>query len=455
MASWLLWHAELRSTQDELSNISTVVLRIHDRLTDIINRSGDEARSLQDRMNELEMDCQHMNRELDGLWELNQDLQAAASRGNQATDRAVDDRNVANRKLRHARKLIRDLLDERRVNRFLHFIDWNYSRSNNYCVQNGLAAEYERLSPISGILPSREREAGTLSIVSLESLLRGASDTSKSSSEDTVRPERTGAVQDTRRNSPNVNTSRESPSGSHTRGRVERTPKNREGGPSSSAGAAAETGGTSSTSSEQAQWKLHYSRPPLSSVITCGPMSWTDLARRLSLDDEMIASLRRLASGDEYGLPLQIIDKLAFVYDPIILEGPSATYIIDWGRENRNMRDVRNVTHGRMGYPEFHTFFYPVKKDAWYYFGHMTWVPVGKLWSLWPTLKPMSRAKLTSKLRDRSGGKMSREEITRLIEDDCLEQNCFEISGNDSRAVTASCSFASKMGFSGKSQLKG
>lgn len=74
--------------------------------------------------------------------------------------------------------------------------------------------------------------------------------------------------------------------------------------------------------------------------------------------------LGRLAIGDEYGVPLQIIDKLAFVYDPIILEGPSATYIIDWGRKDQNMQDVRKVTHGRMGNPvnEFHTFFYPVKK---------------------------------------------------------------------------------------------
>jgi hypothetical protein len=49
---------------------------------------------------------------------------------------------------------------------------------------------------------------------------------------------------------------------------------------------------------------------------------------------------------------------------------------------------------------------------------------------------------------------MSKEEIIRLIEDDSLEQNCFEISGDFTRAVTASRSFASKMGFSGKSQLK-
>jgi hypothetical protein len=67
-------------------------------------------------MTELEKDSQAMSRELNGLWELNQELQEAASKGNPETERAVDARNAAFRKLRHARKVIRDLLDERRVN---------------------------------------------------------------------------------------------------------------------------------------------------------------------------------------------------------------------------------------------------------------------------------------------------------------------------------------------------
>jgi len=90
-------------------------------------------------MNELEAGSQEMSRELNGLWELNQELQEVASKGNPETDRAIEAKNVALRKLRHARKVIRDLLDERRVNcfvfnrlllsvkQFLH-ADWSFHR---------------------------------------------------------------------------------------------------------------------------------------------------------------------------------------------------------------------------------------------------------------------------------------------------------------------------------------
>lgn len=72
-------------------------------------------------MADLETDKQDMSRELEGLWELNQELQETANSMQPQTERAVDARNAALRKLHHARKVIRDLLDERRVN-FLYFI---------------------------------------------------------------------------------------------------------------------------------------------------------------------------------------------------------------------------------------------------------------------------------------------------------------------------------------------
>ena len=73
---------------------------------------------MQDRITELETEERDTSRELNGLWELNQELQQEASRSNPETERAIDARNAAIRKLNHSRKVIRDLLDERRVNCF-------------------------------------------------------------------------------------------------------------------------------------------------------------------------------------------------------------------------------------------------------------------------------------------------------------------------------------------------
>jgi hypothetical protein len=65
---------------------------------------------------------------------------------------------------------------------------------------------------------------------------------------------------------------------------------------------------------------------------------------------------------DEHGLRIQIVGKLAFVYDPILLEGPSTSCVIEWGREERNLGAVKYITRDAKTKPVFHTFFYPVKK---------------------------------------------------------------------------------------------
>lgn len=103
--------------------MATTVTRIQDRLADILRRSEDEARSLHDRTVELESDSRDMTRELQGVWALNSELQEAAEKYNHPeTDRAVDARDAALKKLHRARKVIYDLLQERRVNNILYML---------------------------------------------------------------------------------------------------------------------------------------------------------------------------------------------------------------------------------------------------------------------------------------------------------------------------------------------
>ena len=168
-----------------------------------------------------------------------------------------------------------------------------------FVMQTGLAAEYERLSPISGVVSLGERrEAGALHTASVESLLGRGSNRSKSSSDVTVRPERDGAVHsakaDVQRGSPQTFARQGMPSGSqpralgHNIGEGERSPGHRESESPGFAGLGTNTGVTSSSSSDQALWRIHYSRPPSSIAIACGPMTWEALAKKLSLDDETV-----------------------------------------------------------------------------------------------------------------------------------------------------------------------
>jgi hypothetical protein len=165
------------------------------------------------------------------------------------------------------------------------------------------------------------------------------------------------------------------------------------------------------------------------------------LTVRLKLADETIASLKKLAEIQDHGLRIQTIDDMAFVYDPIILEGPEASYLMEWAPKKRNQRAKRYVTME----PSYHTFLFPVKKGGWYYIGKMKWAPV-TIWTIWPTLREKSKAKLTSKLRDRCGGRVGKEDIVRMMEEGELHQLGFELSSNDESQLE-SRAFAMRMGY--------
>jgi hypothetical protein len=64
---------------------------------------------------------------------------------------------------------------------------------------------------------------------------------------------------------------------------------------------------------------------------------------------------------------LQITNGLAFVYDPIIIESQSASYLLDWGRKAVNQSIETYITHGQAGNLVFHTFLFPVKPVRWQY----------------------------------------------------------------------------------------
>lgn len=60
-----------------------------------------------------------MDRELKGVWSLNQELQKSTSTHDPELRKAVDARNAAIRKTHHAWKVIRDLMEEKGVNIFV------------------------------------------------------------------------------------------------------------------------------------------------------------------------------------------------------------------------------------------------------------------------------------------------------------------------------------------------
>ena len=79
--------------------------------------------------------------------------------------------------------------------------------------------------------------------------------------------------------------------------------------------------------------------------------------------------------------------KVVFVHDPILLQDKSNSYLIDWGEKDRNASAKAYIRQNSKNTdPILHTFLYPVKKDAWFYVGAMSWKPIDIGWTVWATL---------------------------------------------------------------------
>jgi hypothetical protein len=68
----------------------------------------------------------------------------------------------------------------------------------------------------------------------------------------------------------------------------------------------------------------------------------------------------RLEAIQQHGPRIQIVDEIAFVYDSMTLEGPLATYLIEWGSRRIIEKAQRYVN--ATGEVAYHTFLFPVKK---------------------------------------------------------------------------------------------
>ena len=82
-----------------------------------------------------------------------------------------------------------------------------------------------------------------------------------------------------------------------------------------------------------------------------GPLS--DLATH-SLSSEPAGSLKLYISDSPPGL--------AFLYDPILLESPEATYVVQWSEAKAIQQSKVNITTAKEKHAELHTFMYAPRK---------------------------------------------------------------------------------------------
>ena len=122
-----------------------------------------------------------------------------------------------------------------------------------------------------------------------------------------------------------------------------------------------------------------------------------------SLSSESTRSLRLFISDSPPGL--------AFLYDPILLESPEATYVVEWSGVEASQKSRAYITTAMEKHTQLHTFMYTprrvchplldrlsaadrddvptiAKQSVWYYLGERRWI-LAEIKTLWDSLGPV------------------------------------------------------------------
>ncbi|KAF8488475.1 hypothetical protein F5888DRAFT_1799013 [Russula emetica] len=140
------------------------------------------------------------------------------------------------------------------------------------------------------------------------------------------------------------------------------------------------------------KWRIHFAKPPKSATVTAlaKPVTTEVLVRNLELDEKARRSIEALSSEPAGSLRLYISDAppgLAFFYDPILLESPEATYVVEWSEAKASQKSRAYITTAKEKHTELHTFMYAPRKNVWYYLGERHW-SLADIKTLWDSLGP-------------------------------------------------------------------
>lgn len=140
------------------------------------------------------------------------------------------------------------------------------------------------------------------------------------------------------------------------------------------------------------KWRIQLAKPPKSATLATivKPMTTEVLVRNLELGEEARRSIEGLSSEPAGSLRLYISDSppgLAFLYNPILLESPEVTYIVEWSEAKASQKTKAYIKTAKEKCAELHTFIYAPRKNVWYYLGERRW-NLADINNLWDSLGP-------------------------------------------------------------------
>ncbi|ESK94448.1 hypothetical protein Moror_8106 [Moniliophthora roreri MCA 2997] len=413
--------------QQGLSNVKLCYERERDQ------RPVQDTEELGNQIKALKRENQELMRNSSLAADMNQRLTAQVEELNHEVMRVTEERDAERRMLRRYRQVIRDALvsKEMEQNDGLETVESDGSEGSNWGIQREAQQDYD------------ESEADAAEIH--DYLLDVTSQSGSTTSTPVAGPSRLPDVKDHRARSRRhrARVSSDSPS----------TPTEDSFGESSLGLSISEA--RVEEQSEEA-WVLEYTHPPRASKVKAGPIAWKYLTGRVGLDEEKVASLKRLLDSVDFGLRVQFVEDqgFAFIHDPIILEDVSGkqSYLIDWADEETNLQLSQRIKEaGECCDYTFHTFIFPSDRERWFYISAMTWT-IEDVWNVWPSLSETHRGQVVSRLRSRSQNPEDTRDVTimDMLDREVLKQFCVRLDGDSH--VELSRDQREKMGYGPRQQ---
>ncbi|KAI0306861.1 hypothetical protein B0F90DRAFT_1813721 [Multifurca ochricompacta] len=136
------------------------------------------------------------------------------------------------------------------------------------------------------------------------------------------------------------------------------------------------------------KWRIHFAKPPTTVVTTLPkPVTTAALVEKLGLDEDAKRPIEGLSSlsGGSLRFHVNEASGLAFLYDPIFLESPNTTYVVEWCVKQASQDAKMYIANIKEKGPELHTLIYAPRKNGWHYLGLHRWNVVD-FKSIWDNL---------------------------------------------------------------------
>ncbi|KAI0650213.1 hypothetical protein C8Q79DRAFT_902178 [Trametes meyenii] len=172
------------------------------------------------------------------------------------------------------------------------------------------------------------------------------------------------------------------------------------------------------------EWYLEFARSPATVEALRGPISFEILATKLELSGETVSVLSTctLESMPGYDTRIHAVSDAAFVFRPVILEGPRATYFIGWGTAN----NARSLEKWSNTIGDLNLFIWPAKQPSGWWYSGLHALSFVKLQQVWPALPKADKHRLLEELSDRNPG-MDASRFRKDVREGKLVQICIQL----------------------------